>query len=394
MFLRILIVIFILVANACFAQNWQSMNYSFFSNVVPSEQFIINQYTNDIWLVNDFRVGYIESSGVFHYLSDPELGPMDPSAEHRFTFTRDSVFFKKDYMGVYSFANNNSVLITSQSNNIELTSNVDSVFFLGDASFTKYYNGILTETFTYPIKATLKNSYLYSDHGVLGHVVGYTNQFLQNDPDYLLASITDKKFQRHTDSIYVSTSKGLMIAFNYDILDTITPYNTTNMPSPNVLEFEFDENDNIWAVFGDNNDQAFALAKLEGSMWTNIFNNGNCPINFTSYLGLEIDTLGNIWVADEQRLHTLLSSNSPQWLGEGELSSNKNIFIYPNPSAGLLNFSKQNVDFIEIVSLSGELIQKVNEPIKFLDLSDLENGTYLLRVHIENEISILRWVKI
>lgn len=55
------------------------------------------------------------------------------------------------------------------------------------------------------------------------------------------------------------------------------------MPSPNVLEIEFDDKDSLWAVFGDANDVPFAISKLEVNTWTSRFDNTNSPIDFPTF---------------------------------------------------------------------------------------------------------------
>jgi hypothetical protein len=135
------------------------------------------------------------------------------------------------------------------------------------------------------------------------------------------------------------------------------------MPSSNVLEIEFDHLDGLWAVFGDVNDVPFALAKLEGNTWTNVFDGSNSPIDFTNFLGVEIDTLGNVWVVDNVQLHTLHTPNSPGWLTTYELEKPSSIFsVYPNPSHGTMHLTinpNTTVSTIEITDLSGKLLKSM-----------------------------------
>jgi hypothetical protein len=218
---------------------------------------------------------------------------------------------------------------------------------------------------------------------------------LLNDPHYLLAPIHDKKFQRYTDSIFVATKKGLMRVYNYDILDTITPNNTINMPSPNVLEIEFDHNDSLWAVFGDVNDTPFALAKLEGNTWTNRFDNSNSPIDFSNFYGLEIDSLGNLWVADLNYLHTLLTPNSPAWLGLHDNGKTNQIKLFPNPTTSSFTISGVSDSFLgekaSLKDLSGKIVMEfeLNELNQKVDVSQLRKGIYILQIGESTEKIII-----
>ncbi len=375
------------------AQTWQSMNYSQYTNTVPSGQFIINQYTNDIWMVNDNKVAVIENNGALQLFDYNDLGTLWTGDHLRFVFTKDSIFYMKETMGLFNFNNFSSSLIHTESNISEVTSNNDTVYILRSGSVLAYINGQVIDTYYSASDILAKNTYMYSNNGVLGHNVAYSNVMLWSDPQYLLATINNKKFQRYTDTIYVGTTKGIMFAYNYDILDTITPNNSINMPSPNVLEIEFDDKDSLWAVFGDINDVPISIAKLEGNTWTNIFDNINSPINFSNFKGLEIDTLGNLWVADNIALHTLLTPNSPGWLGISDLQLEQEISIYPNPGSSTISIQNlNNFDAIKIIDLQGRTVLESHSKDQ-IDVSSLMEGNYIIQVFTADAVRSLSFIK-
>lgn len=380
-----------------YAQTWQSINYAQFSNVIPYGQFVINQNNNDIWMVNDNKVSVIEGSGVVQIFDYTDLGTLWTGDNLRFTFTPDSIFYMLETIGLMNFNNYVSSSIIVENNISDITSNGDTVYISRAGTLLEYVDGVITDTYFSAPNISVKNTFLYTDNGYLGKQNGFSNQMLIADPQYLLAPINDKRFQRKTDSIYVGTTKGIMYAFNYDILDTITPNNTSNMPSGNVLEIEFDDNDILWAVFGDASDIPFAIAKLEGNIWTNIFDNSNSPINFSMFEGLEIDTLGNLWVADQISLHTLLSPNSPGWLSTTDLKKDRNFTLYPNPSSQNLSITSTDIiDEIQIVDLFGRVLKikdGINSTVFDLELSDLSNGNYFVKVISGNSIEFLPFIK-
>ena len=369
-----------------FGQTWQSLPYSNFNNTIPWGQFVINQYTNDIWLVNDNKVAVIENSGFIQPFGSVDFGELWTGDHLRFIFTSDSVFYMKRTFGLFNFTDYVSTPSIVESEILDITPNADTVFIIKSGSILKYFDGNAIDTYFNASDIISKNEFLYSDNGVIGHNVNYSNVMLLNDPHYLLAPIHDKKFQRHTDSIFVSTKKGLMRVYNYDVLDTITPNNTINMPSPNVLEIEFDYNDSLWAVFGDVKDTPFALAKLEGNTWTNRFDNSNSPIDFSNFYGLEIDTLGNLWVADLNYLHTLLTPNSPAWLGFNENGKTNPFNLFPNPaktSFTISGFSPSSIgEKATLKDLSGKIVLEfiLNEPNQKVDVSQLKNGVYFVEI--------------
>ena len=186
-----------------------------------------------------------------------------------------------------------------------------------------------------------------------------------------------------------------MYVYNYNILDTITPNNTINMPSPNVLEIEFDHNDSLWAVFGDVNDTPFALAKLEGDTWTNRFDNSNSPIDFSNFYGLEIDTLGNLWVADLNYLHTFLTPNSPTWLGLHDNGKANQFNLFPNPATTTFTISGIPASTLgekaTLKDLSGKIVMEfeLNEQNQLVDVSQLRKGIYLLQIGESTEKIII-----
>ena len=167
------------------------------------------------------------------------------------------------------------------------------------------------------------------------------------------------------------------------------------MPSSNVLELEFDQLDQLWAVFGDAADVPFAIAKLEGSTWTNFIDATNSPIDFSNFIGLEINTLGNLWVADNLYLHTLLTSTSPGWLGITSDFSHEEMKITPNPSDGIFQVSSISTEPMKITMLDQQGKQVAHFELNELssdnsfDLSDQAPGVYFAQVSQGEQ----QWVK-
>ena len=163
------------------------------------------------------------------------------------------------------------------------------------------------------------------------------------------------------------------------------------MPARNVLEIEFDQLDRLWAVFGDASNKAFALARFDNGTWVEKYDASNCPINFATYRGFEIDTLGNIWVVDDYNLHTLLTPNSPIWLSTVELKKDVSMNVYPNPSSGKVNISStENIESVAIYDCMGRLVysEKMNAAkTQDVDISFLENGNYVLEASSGNFVS-------
>jgi hypothetical protein len=271
-----------------------------------------------------------------------------------------------EYSGLYRVnADFSKTMVYNATYTGHVFSNTDTVYMTlsspyGYLSYTA--NGSVLEPMQFD-RIDAKGSIKYPAYDYSAYFMKYTGNgtfgyesFANIDDDYLCNQFHDAKFSRLTDTFYVSCAAGISKAINYDFYESITPATTTNMPSANVIEFEFDDLDRLWAVFATANNVPFALARLDGDTWTNRYDTSNCPVNFANYKGLEIDTLGNLWVSESFYLHTLLTPNSPQWLGTGELSMGK-LQAYPNPALEELTFEFPGVGgVLQVSSISGALV--------------------------------------
>ncbi len=397
------IVLFLSCLNYSFTQTWQSINKVGSFETSPNRSFQINPYTNDLWLIQDTKVAVIENDGTIRNFADADFGILWPNDRLQFAFTPTDIFYNINLYGFHSFTGYTSTLIDASIQDYRnMSSNNDTVYItLGYPNgFIKYVNGISQTCYKWYSEIAAKNTFLYGHDGssvIYQYIQSSNTQInLTSDPQYLWCIYNDTKFSRHTDTFYVGSTQGISFAYNYDFLDTITPNNTFNMPSANVLEMEFDADDSLWAVFGDVNGDAFAIAKLEGDTWTNIYDASNSPIIFSSFFGLEIDTLGNLWVADQQYLHTLLNPNSPGWLSLLENEKEISFSISPNPSADFISVKSESmIDKIEIVDLQGRKVLSTDyhsfNPT--VNVVDLKEGSYFIKVVSGNNVEFQQFVK-
>lgn len=414
-----LFLIFICFGNN--AQTWKSINKLDTYKTNPYFQFSINPYTNDIWMVGlgstaNNQLAVIENGGDIHVFPQTMTPAFLWDTDLSLAFTPTNVYYVYIYnsynnYGLYSFENYTPTVRYDFSSNSDqftgISSNGDSIyvcfsppFFDLNYSYKIYTPSVLITTNHFAKKIIAKNSYkygIYSYSNDLFYFTGSNNTDYQyiigypsvggSDPDYLGGRYNEIKFTRNTDTLFVAGKLGISKVYNYDVFDTITPNNTVNMPSPNVLEVEWDMEDNLWAVFGDASDEPFAIAKLENDTWTNYFDANNSPIDFTSFKGLEIDTLSNVWVADWKSLHTIITPNSPSWLGTNELELNSSFEVYPNPSNGSFTIATEEIQIvsdIEIVDLMGRTIhQQSFQPKVTLELP---SGNYFLQLKNEGHL--------
>lgn len=411
-------ILFLCFLSDCFGQTWQTIPEYGTYDRAPYGQFLINPYTNDIWINSEDQVSVIENDGDIVVFDNGELGSLYIGNNLQFAFTLQHVYYAHDYTALYTFDNYSpqAQFIFNSFQQTEfrgLTSNGDTVyigfntpFFSSDFYYRKHENG---NTFSsgHPAKKVFaKNDQIYGSFDLDDDLYYFTgsnytdytyfigNPFGSDDPEYLGGYYNDLKFSRYTDTLFIACDSGINLCYFYDIFDSITPDNTVSMPSAKVLEMEFDHVDNLWAVFGDANDVAFAIAKLEGNTWTNIIDASNSPINFSLYMGFEIDTLGNLWVIDEDALHTLIGPNSPGWLNTIEIKKEE-FGVYPNPVRDFLHIKGLNdeVTGISIIDLCGNTVMKLDEFVDRIDVSTLSSGCYFIEMETYAGTSVLTWVK-
>jgi hypothetical protein len=379
------------------AQSWQSISKIGTFETAPYRQFSIDPYRNNIWFVNDTKVSVLENSGAIHVFTSSELGSLWSGDQLQFAFTPNHIYYARDYFGLYSFdgyISQEEYPFTGYQGKIR-SSGGESVFILQVEPYTTYVEfneAFVDNPYRGAYNMAVKNNFMYVSFSSNSNIAYYTAPgtsdyaYIHTDQNYVGGNYNEMKFSRFSDTLYVAGKKGISYAYNYDFLDTITPNNTINMPSPNVLEIEFDDKDSLWAVFGDVNDTPFALAKLEGNAWTNRFDNSNSPIDFSNFYGLEIDTLGNLWVADLNYLHTFLTPNSPTWLGLHDNGKANQFNLFPNPATTTFTISGIPASTLgekaTLKDLSGKIVMEfeLNEQNQLVDVSQLRKGIYLLQI--------------
>jgi hypothetical protein len=384
------------------AQTWHSIHRNDSFDNYP-KKFKINTFQNQLWFIHDEKVSMIEENGEKHFFSEVELGDLWMGDDLDFAFTSQNIYFSKAIYGLYKLTNESNELLIDSSEIRMLSSNLDTVYVImpTQPGFIKYVNGLSIIHYKFLSNICAKNEYLYADIGLVARIIGpFLNdwEYLDSDPQYLSAPINTMIFSRFSDTIYIATPKGISFAYNYDFLDTITPNNTVNMPSANVLEMEFDHLDRLWAVFGDENDQAFSLAMLENDTWINYYDENNSPIQFkhpffgdNTFRGLEIDTLGNVWVCDDNNLHTLLSPTTPSWVGLHE-NKKPTFEIYPNPTENKVSIyfnSTNSSREIKLTDIKGNVLYQFScfEQKLELSLEKYNSGIYFVEVKNDNGIS-------
>ena len=125
------------------AQTWKSIHKSQTGNTVAWKQFVINPYTNDIWLVNDNKAAVIKNDGAIELLNQTHLGVLWNGSSLRFAFTPNEVFFMKSTFGLFQFANASNTLVYSEPNLYSISANHDTVYMQRAGTILNIWMGLV-----------------------------------------------------------------------------------------------------------------------------------------------------------------------------------------------------------------------------------------------------------
>jgi len=400
-----------------YGQTWQSINSDDISPInvftssgdggtIASKWFKINPYDNSIWLGWTDKIQVLRNDGtieLFDYLSNPILHQYGNMLE--FEFTSSYTYVVDENFGLYKYDGINWSAVYLVNGGSFISSDADSVWMstLNNNNFVQSYDG-----FTYPDTQTFdrvvsKNGNKWVsgssyDMGIGTYNNGLYRLYSPDTSNLLSWSNHDFKFAKNSDTLYVAGDIGFSLAFQNKFIDTITSENSSNMPAGEIIEFEFDNDNNIWAVFGNSsfNPSAIAFYDQISETWSQIYNSGNTPIDFSVRISIEVDTSGNLWVTDGQFLHILKINNPPAWLEVLETENLQSFNIYPNPVEDNLNIQcATSIDQIKISDLQGRLIKTIqlNSENYNLDLANFEAGQYIISIHSGNKIERKNFIK-
>lgn len=80
-------------------------------------------------------------------------------------------------------------------------------------------------------------------------------------------------------------------------------------------------------------------------------------------------------------------------LGTADFSINSGVVVYPNPSSERITaVSKSEIKNFSILNMQGQVVLQVNNN-NSADITSLQNGVYLLRLHTVDGVQVLNFVK-
>lgn len=121
-----------------------------------------------------------------------------------------------------------------------------------------------------------------------------------------------------------------------------------------------------------------------------IFVDNNPNLGCISVDNLNIALNKSNWVKDANTIYSLNCST----LGINNTNIEKSLFIYPNPVKSVLNiFSEDKIDSLEILDITGKTIFSYKLTTNHINVSQLNSGLYILKIHSDYNISTKRFIK-
>lgn len=396
------------------AQTWNSIPKSRFGSPFPYmyagnasvevRYFQINPYDNSLWFSYNNKIQRVNGDGYYQvYDTSNTESLLFDSEIFDFAFTPHYSFVMDGKYGLHQFDENNWSLAIPFTEGESLAYDADTIWCIRNGeNYIKWYDGFNSQsTIDQCNKAITKGGLFWggAQSDAVFRIIE-DQQLVLYSPD--TCSLIDWgnydfKFCKKTDSMYVSNTGGLAIADGKYFVDSICSSNSTNMPSGIILEFEFDANDNIWALFGNSNHYISSIAFLNTTTktWSNFYDASNSPISFNNpRVSIEIDTIGNVWVIDMYKLNVLDFGNAPQWLGVKENDVPVYMNVYPNPAKNNVTVQCKEHGTIRLLNLQGEVLQQQTiQQTTQVSLEDLSNGTYLIELITEEGKAVKQVVK-
>ena len=386
------------------AQTWHSYYYTDygFTQLTSTDwtgggrHFKINHLDNSLWFARLNRIQRITGTGqreVHNFSTSPALYLYADFQD--FGFSENTTYVMDANYGLFRYDGMNWQSLLSASDCEELHVDSDTVWFTRTTEdVIKWVNGTY-ETIPVSLRRIIaKDGVVWGSGTGIGGAgfhrieestyINYTpgNSLIMDNYNY------DFKFSPHTDTMYVAGQKGLSLLHDLVFFDSIAPDNSTNMPMGVILDFEFDASDNIWALFGTGANDPYAIAHYDQATenWDAYYDDSNSPINFSYYTSIEMDTFGNLWVANYYNLYLLELGEVPFWLSTPEVAGLEAVSLYPNPSSDKVHIlaDAAKVKRMVLRDITGRVVYDAVFSEEF-SVSGFSPGTYVIELKGDND---------
>ena len=118
---------------------------------------------------------------------------------------------------------------------------------------------------------------------------------------------------------------------------------------------------------------------------------------FTPIFGQKYDVTGVVYYSFGEYKIEPRDSNDVVFINTASINENENkldFSIYPNPVYSIFTISGLNLEKAEIYSVSGKLIKTVSlSKLNTIDVRNLKNGIYVVKVTNNNKVGTTRFIK-
>lgn len=153
----------------------------------------------------------------------------------------------------------------------------------------------------------------------------------------------------------------------------------TRIREENIAEFIFE---GINLPFDDANNDGYVLFKIK-----------TLP---TLTVGQYFDNQALIYFDYNAPIETNYTLTFIQALDNADFSFADQFTLFPNPAGSQVNVKSKNgiaITSISLYSMTGQLVQTQLGALDTVDVSALQSGTYIIKVHTENGTASTRFVK-
>jgi len=371
--------------------------------------FGVNPSDGSIWFAWDNYIHGFDAQGNYFKFDDSNVPVFDGntavSTIVQIGFTTTGVFAVDRYIGLMRYDGQDWTILSTWDYGNSISTDKDSIWVANDDFGYVTWKDGFTQEHNNPTqfdRIVSRNGDMWGspgyDSGTIYRIDGVSlTPFYADSHGYLLDnSNISFKFSPVTDTLFTAGEKGISLMYGGAFIDTLTVYNTVNMPSGTIREIEIDQSNNIWALFGTDhsNHSSIAYYDFDLNTWTLIYNNQNSPIDWDGRVSIELDSQGNLYALDNTDLHVLKVNNWPQWLNTPELNY-EGLTVYPNPSDGDIHVSVGDgteINRVIIRDVHGRIISDL--PLSSTIHLNCESGIYFVHFLRNNEAIEVRKVMI
>jgi hypothetical protein len=274
-----------------------------------------------------------------------------------------------------------------------------------------------TGTLMYFQDQIINESNIVSDRLQIGQTTFYNSynisvanvDFNQNTISYFYTTtplnhfISDLLIKPQSDTLYFTAVDKILKAKMTSTVGSITTNNSLEMPNGHPMKIRFDQDENLWTLFGDPNcnlinHNAKVISKYNPvtNAWEQSKNISELLLNLPDTdsnnvtTELEVDSYNNIWLLIKSNSITkyfmLQQGSLPNWVSVSTISGLSNIQIYPNPASSSINISGINTNLFGqkalLTDLNGKQLSEfiITGNQQTIDISSFKKGIYFLKL--------------